>query len=419
MKRGVILAVLMVLSAYAEAASYYIKPRLETQVRKTSSDKREIPFSSYLDSGLSDLPHSGTFDVSLKNERIFKQEQDEFDLYQAVFRMQDLGGLLGVSGGRQFISPGFHAYLMDGASLSLGKESWPVTVGLFGGIPRYIETGDFHGEAGLVSGMTLDMSMNEHMHTRFSAVYDKLDINEKNWSENETVLVGMSHSHQFGSKLSPSLYGTMEYDTAGKTVETGLMGFSLQPLARLYWNLEGGHYNTNRDRARSTIFGLYTTGPFYQARTGANLTLIEDAGAVADFALTGGYSYQRLEISSSASKNGNIADAGFKFTIVPLHLDAGVTYRFYDSFGGRAHDVIVSLHDEPFDKAALDAGADFTKYSKITNDNDTATSVFLMAGYELLKNLEISAGGEYLRNNIFSSEWRATAKLGYKLEGKI
>lgn len=418
MQRLVIIALLSLATA-AQAAEYYINPRLETQVRQNSLSEREIPLSAYLDTGISGLPNSGTFDVSLKNNRTFKIEEDEFDLYQAVWRMQDLGGVVDVASGRQFVSPGFHAYLLDGASFSIGKDSWPLLISVIGGVPRYIETGDFHGTTGLVSGVTLELQGMGKMHSKLSAVYDKLDIGKKDWKQNETVLVGMNHSHYFSGKVKPSLYGSMEYDTAGKNIETGLVGFSIEPTKRLYWNIEGGHYNTNRSRSRTTIFGLYAIGAFYQGRTGISFTAFESAGAFEDLVLTGGYSYQRFSVSSGVSKSGNIADAGFRFHITPLYLDTGVTYRFYDSFGGRAHDVILNLHDEPIDKLFIDTGANYTKYSKITNEADTAISSFLSAGYEIVKGLQVSATGEYLRNNTFSSEFRGLVKLAYVLEGKL
>src|SRR3989338_4403760 len=266
MKRLIILAAVL-FPVVVHAGSYYLDGRIQSQARENSLSEREVPFDVYMDAGLAELPQQGTFDVSFKNNHTFNSDftdGDEFDLYQAVFRMQNLGGVADVSAGRQFLSPGFHTYLVDGLSTTIGKDDWPIVFTLFGGIPRYIESGDFHGEAGLVSGMTIETQIMDHMHTKFSMIYDKLDIDAANWKENETVLVGMSHSHYFGGNMAPTLYGTMEYDTAGSVIETGIMGFGLQPHRRIYWNIEGGHYNTNRDRTRTTIFSLYANGPLYQ-----------------------------------------------------------------------------------------------------------------------------------------------------------
>jgi len=252
-----------------------------------------------------------------------------------------------------------------------------------------------------------------------SAVYDKLDIHNNDWKDNDTVLVGMSHSQIFSAKLEPTLYGTMEYDTAGKIVNAGILGFSIKPHRRVYWNIEGGHHEINRDWNRTSIFSLFATGPLHQGRSEVSITLLEEKGAFKDVVLTGGYAYQRLKISSSVSENGHLANGGLGFHIIPLRLDTNLAYALYDSFGGRAHDVSVTLHDEPIDPLVVDAGANFTKYFKVTNDNDTAISAFLEAGIKIIKRLTFSANGEYLRNNTFDKEFRVMARLGYSLEGSI
>ena len=420
MKKYAIILLLLI-PELAFASSYYIDTRLAAQVRGNALAEKEYPFTTYLDTGLKELPKDGTFDVSLKNSRTMRTGSDsnDFDLYQAVFRTQNLGGMLDISAGRQFISPGFHAYLMDGLNAAVGKDDWPILVKFFGGVPRYTETGDFHGTTGLVTGTAIEMQMFERMNTRLSAVYDKLDIHNNDWKDNDTVLVGMSHSQIFSAKLEPTLYGTMEYDTAGKIVNAGILGFSIKPHRRVYWNIEGGHHEINRDWNRTSIFSLFATGPLHQGRSEVSITLLEEKGAFKDVVLTGGYAYQRLKISSSVSENGHLANGGLGFHIIPLRLDTNLAYALYDSFGGRAHDVSVTLHDEPIDPLVVDAGANFTKYFKVTNDNDTAISAFLEAGIKIIKRLTFSANGEYLRNNTFDKEFRVMARLGYSLEGSI
>lgn len=419
--KKILMALLLIFPALeANSTSFYIDTRLETQVRENSLPQREAPFYAYLDTGLKELPNKGTFDVSLRNNYIFNVKDNEFDLYQAVFRMDDIAGVVGVSAGRQFVSPGFHAYLMDGLTTRIGKEDWPVAVTIIGGVPRYLEMNDFKGTAGLIAGATIELQGVDRFHLKLSGIYDKLDIKKTYWKKNDTVLTGVATSYLFNGRFMPNLYGNFEYDTAGKDIDTGLAGFRIRPFSRLFWNIEGGFFNTNRNRQRDTIFSLFSRSGFYQGRTGISVTAIESAGPIEDFVITGGYSYQRYHSTASSKADiGHLADGGIKFSVAPIYLTVLASYKYYKSYGGKANDIYFELHDEPFDILNFTAGGNITKYSKITNQKDTAISAFLMADLNIIKNFVLSAGGEYLRNDTFSREFRATAKLSYKFEGKL
>lgn len=419
MKRLYILLAILLWPTALQATGYYIESRVETQVRQNALLEREVPFDFYLDTGLNNLPKNGSFDVSLRNNHTFKLGTDDFDLFQAVFRLNNVGGLLDFSLGRQFTSPGVHNYLLDGGLTTIGKDDWPILVSLFGGIPRYIETGDFHGEAGLVGGTIFELQGIENLSTRLSFIYDSLDLDTWSWKNNQTVFAGFAGSYIFENKFEPNIYANAEYDIAGKIVENGTAGFSFRPNSRLYWNIEGGHYNTNRQRQRITIFSLFASGPYYQGRAGASFTVFEGGKILENLILTAGYAYQRIEVTPSLSKNGHVADGGCKFYIAPIFLDTAASYKFYDSFGGRAHDISFTLHDEPIDILSVDVSVNYTRYKKITNEKDVATAILGMVGVEAFKNFVLSVGGEYLKNKVFENEWRATAMLSYKLGGKI
>ncbi len=257
------------------------------------------------------------------------------------------------------------------------------------------------------------------LHAKISGVYDKLNIKQSDWRQMDTVLAGFSGSYLFKGSLMPLLYTNIEYDTAGKVLNNGIAGFSLRPVHWLYWNAEAGHYDTNRDRIRQTIFGLFAIGAFYQGRSGVSITAVESSGALEDLTFTGGYAYQTYHAAPQVKAVGNIADGGVRFTIKPIYLTTLVSYRYYKSFGGKAHDVYIELHDEPFELVNFTAGGNITRYSKITSERGTAISSFLLADLNVTKFLTLSAGGEYLRNITFNHEFRATAKLSFKTSGKI
>lgn len=418
MRRIIIIAILL-LPAIAHAGRFYLNPEILTQVRKDSLNTRQVPFDFYLNTGVYDLPEEGTFDVSLRNDHIFNIGENQFDLYQAVFRMKDIGDAVDISAGRQFLSPGYHAYLIDGLTTDIGKDDWPVHVGFVAGVPRYLEISDFHGNVGLLAGTTLQLNGFDNTSAKLSAMYNSIKATEGDWKKNQTVLVGLGLYHKFSAKVLPELYGDFEYDTAGKVINTGIAGFGFRPHWRVYLNVEGGVYNVDREWRMPSILGLYSLGPMYQGDTGLNILLYEGNDVFEGVSLDASYSFQRFEAASKKADYGNLAMGGLNFTILPAKLDTSIAYRFYDSFGGRANDVQLSLHEEPAKKVYIDFTANYTKYVKITNDNDDAIGLFLMTGVEVLKNLVLSAGGEYLRNNTFRNELRATAQLSYNLDGKL
>jgi len=411
---------MLFLPLLAEASSFYIRPEVQMQVLEDSLSDREVPLNALLDTGLGDLPNNGTFDVSLFDNRTFKIGENSFDLYQAVFKMKEIGGYVNFSAGRQFITPGFHVYLMDGVDMSIGGADWPLRIGLLGGVPRYLEISDFHGTVGLITGAYLELQGFRNHHAKLSAIYQRLDFDAKReWGANSTLLAGLSDTYRFEVPWRPTIYGNVEYDTGGRSIDTGMGGIRVQPTRRFMFNVEGGTYNTNRKWQMPTVYSLFTSGAYYQARGGISYTFIDMGDVFEDLTLKADYSFQRYHIQTPLTTSANLADAILCMDITPIRLDATIGYTFYDSYGGKAHDVIATLHDEPFDKFYIDLGVNYTRYSKITNVKDNAYDVSLIAGYEILKDLVLSAGGEYLRNNVFSSEFRATALLSYNFQGKI
>lgn len=402
------------------ATDYYAKQGLFTQVRENSLSEREFPLSYYLDAGLKGLPQSGSFDVSFFDNKVFKNPTNDntFDLYQAVFRMNDIGDLVSFSAGRQFVNAG-STYLIDGAEISFKGPEWPVKVGLLGGVPRYIETGDFHGKIGLIGGGYLELQGLKNYQAKLSLIYDKVDIHKTKWEESDTLLIGFYNANTFDVSFKPTLFANVEYNAGGNNLETGTGGISIQPNRRLYAVLEGGACNTNREWQRPTIFSLFTSGPFYQGRAGISYKLIDSVGAVEDLILRGGYALQRYDVQQPLATTGHLADAGIGFSILPINMDVSAGYSFYDSYGGMAHDFVLAIHEEPIDKLYIDAGGNVTKYSKVTNVKDVGYSAYLTSGYELLKGFILSVGGEYLKNNTFNKEFRATAMLSYTLQGSI
>lgn len=419
--RKAVLFIVLFFPLSAHATSYYFKTFVELSRRENSLYQHEVPFNVYVDTGLKEMPQDGTFDVSVKNNWIKRSQAsvEEFDLYQAVLRFRDIGEVVNVSVGRQFLNPGFHAYLMDGVDTTIGKGTWPVEFELFGGVPRYLENGDFSGNSGFVGGATLNVPVRGGSGPRFSIIYNALDLGKNDWKQNDTVLVGVADSQTFGGKSRPTVYTNAEYNIAGKDLETGVLGFSFQPHWRLYWNVEGGYYDTNRAWGMQTIFGSFGRGAYYQARTGISVTAVEDAGPVEELVFTAGYSYQRLKVPAGWFSNGNLADGGVSLSLEPLMTDIGLVYRYYDSFGGRANDFYGAVHCEPLDMLSFDAGGEFTKYSQITNVRNDSTSAFLTANVDIIKSLTLSVGGEYLRNVTFKNTWRVLGLLSYNMGGKL
>src|SRR3989338_864169 len=143
---------LMVSVETLQARTVAFESRTITQVKRLRGGTHRVPVNEYFGLSVSDLPKNFSFTTDFRGEAGPPTSDGEFDLYQATFHVEPVGGLL-VDGGRQWLMDGFDGSLLDGLKLGIFPESWrggffPSSRGpppLGGGALRHVGAGGLLG----------------------------------------------------------------------------------------------------------------------------------------------------------------------------------------------------------------------------------------------------------------------------------
>lgn len=380
---------------------------LDNQFRKNQNSQWELPADAFL--GGSFRQDSGFFaaETDMRFFRDLNQTSDDYDLYQAVLHVQPEAPLQ-LDFGRQFVSQGFAAAVMDGSKLTVGS-SWPLELTVYSGELRSVETGDFNLlDDSLLTGATLRLTQLPQTSVTLNSSWRRDKIGETNWRQNDQVFVGLAASSHLNIVTHPDLYGVFEYDASGQVIDNGSAGVDLSPGKRVALNAEFNYYNTDRQTHRNTIAALFSRGRTLTGRLASTWTVIPK---YLNFVQT--YAFQQVTVLPGQREQAHILDASLELSFDTLGLSLNPGYYFTRSFGGQLHGAHVSVLEQFTDRWSTQASVDFSKYTKVTNDNDNALSLALGTGYEVVDDLNLSAGFEYNRNNEFDRDVRGLLKLSY------
>lgn len=404
----ILLIILFLLSSSPlYAGDFHLEATSLGQVRDNENAEREIPLNGYLGLGVSDV---GKWHFSNEtNMRLFHdfdRDFDDYDLYQAVLHIQPLQAL-SIDFGRQFVNEGFSAEIIDGLHLSLLPID-AIEIVAYSGIPRSVERGDFNENDGLLTGLSMALRNIPSTNARLHVAWRNNSIRSTDIRENDSIRVGADLSHQWGSPISPRLYGLAEFDATAKILDTGTAGIDLTPAPWVSLGFEFDYFNINRETTRPTILSLFTEGETLSGRFSSTWTLVPDL-----LDLVESYSFQRIEVQEGLRRNGHLLEAGLPFSFDSIGLFVMPAYYFADNFGGRYHGVRGMIREEFTEKISAEVGLDYTNYRKVTNDNDFAFSSVVWTEYEFLKGLALAMGFEYNKNNLFNRDIRGSMKLSY------
>lgn len=397
---------LMVSVETLQARTVAFESRTITQVKRLRGGTHRVPLNEYFGLSVSDLPKNFSFTTDFRGEAGPPTSDGEFDLYQATFHVEPVGGLL-VDGGRQWLMDGFDGSLLDGLKLGIFPESWRVGFSLYAGVPRYVDEGTFRNVTeGLLVGTQVHLRNVENTAAQISLRWRKIDVTLGDYTQNDNIAAAVALSHQFTKLWStPSIYSNFEYSIPGKTVEAGTVGLDLYPHWRVAFNLEGSYYDSDRDLNQATLLGQYLTDQMVQAREGVEVKLVHGFRLFEDF------SYQRYGVVSRGNENGYIASSGLGHYLKVLKLSSTGEFYYGKSFGGKVYGGLIEWTDKYFEEFDIQTSLDISRYSKITNQTDTAISLVGGVDYQFVDCCSFGLGGEFNHNNWFSKEGRVTVRL--------
>lgn len=393
-------------SGTAHAAKFEAGGTLLGQVREDASSRREVPLSDYFNFGLMDLPLHLSLKTDARYFRDLSRGFNDFDLYQGFAYLKPVD-VIELELGRQFLSEGFSAGLMDGLRLGILPPGF-VDLSIYLGVPRNVERGDFNRDDGLLTGFSLRMKGVDKTNLGLGLSWRKERARISNQVKNDEVRISGNFSRKLGGVTEPFIFGLVEYDITAKVLDVGSIGMDIYPSNRIALGVEFGSFNTSRRGDHRTPSGILVGGRTIYTRFSSTLSLIRN---YLDF--EGGYSFQWVKLRDNLHKAGHLIDASLPLSLDVIGMNVRPTYYFMDSFGGRLHGVKLAVHEDFNDRIFADALADFSFYNKITGSNTNASSTGAWAGVEILKNLRLSAGFEYNRNAWFDRDIRSTFKIEY------
>jgi hypothetical protein len=374
-----------------------------SQLRKGLNNTKQDPIYQYIGIGLKGFPKEISFQTNMLSYIDGATGQDGFDLYQAVFHVEPVDVLV-TDVGRQFQSDGFGADLLDGFKVGIFPSSGYLGWDIYAGDPRYIEEGDFRQpQQGLFVGTNFNLQNVKDTTARFSALWKKIDITKRDFNRNDTIYLGLAGSHRFSNaKSTPNIYGDVEYDVAGNIFDVGTLGVDLYPHWRVALNFEGSYFNVNRSLTQRTIMGAFLSGAMGQGRQSAQIKISKSLHFIEDF------SYQHYRVDGRGGENSYTAGAGLDHYWKAAKLSSSAKYYYRRSFGGNVNGGLFEFENSYFKNFLADLSFDLSRYTKITGETATATSLVGSLGYTFLEHYLVSVGGEYNHNNWFDREGRIT-----------
>ena len=395
------------------AGNFHLETSAIGQFLENSQAQQELPVSGFL--GLEvDKPEwdNLSLDTNMRLFRDFKQKLDDYDLYQAVLHWQALPALK-IDFGRQMISQGFSVEEADALMMTLTPIPY-VDLTLYSGVPRTVERGDFSKNDGMLSGLALGLKDIPNTNAQIQASWRKLNIRRNDMRQNDMATVGAHFSYEVPIEIAPLFYGLCEYDVTARVIDLATLGFDIYPHDRIALSVEGNYFNINRDRNQQTILSLFTTDRTWQGRLASTWTIIPDLLDIVE-----SYAFQTMEIQTNVVRRGHVLDSAFQITLdfIGLYIEPG--YYFTDSFGGRLHGGRALVHEQFTKELYTEVNVDYSKYTKVTNDNDIAFSTVAWAGYEVIKGLTLSGGFEYNKNNDSNKDYRGSFKVEYRFDHRI
>lgn len=398
-------------STDAISASWDFGYRNISQIRKGPNRTNEFPINQYVGIGLSQLPRNFSFETNFRAFADPKMDRKAFDLYEAAFHVEPVSSF-SLDGGRQWLSDGFDATILDGTRLGFFPSDGHLGGSIYAGIPRYLEDGNFHNVTeGLVIGGALNLLNVKDTSAGFSVRWRKIDATRNDYRHNDTIYLGLAGSHQFtSSSWAPNIYGNAEIDTAGKTLDVGTLGLNFYPHWRVAFTIEGSRFDVARRSADETILGNFFSGSIAQGREGLQIKIAKDLNFIQDF------SFQYYKVPGRGAENGYTAGAGLGHFWEKAKLSSEGEYYYRKSFGGHVHGGYVALANKYFKHVFANVSFDISRYSKVTGQRDTAISLVGDVGYAFTGRTRLAVGGEFNHNNWFDKEGRITLGLEIGLD---
>lgn len=376
----------------------------ETQVRQAEAGGKQAQVNLFSQMALEDLPYNSSLTEYFQYTRNQNPNGNLYYLYNASFQAIDPTKSFNTILGRQTIVRGTLEGILDGATFRISPSDHAFYLDTFGGFVRNVETGQMNLTPGLMAGLQGGWRPNNDTQLTLMTAYTQNSYRQSAWKTSGTQLVGLSGHVKLGETKQFHLYTDNTYSVAGNVFPLASVGFQWQITPLLSFAANGSRYAVNRSSSQATIMSIMTDSAMWLGRFGLRYYISSGLQLFANYDFTSAK-------NGGTRHSGNVVEFGADMDFRKINLDGQFLYRFLDSFGGQDQDFWLTLNQRPIKVLVLDMFANYSKYSKITNNNGYAVATGVGVTYEPKKWVGLRVGGEYLRNNIFANDWRIDSSL--------
>lgn len=376
----------------------------ETQVRQAEAGGKQAQVNLFSQMALENIPRDSSLTEYFQYTRNQNPSGNLYYLYNASFQSNALTPSLSTILGRQTIVRGTLEGILDGATFRLSPGDHAFYLDAFGGFVRNVETGQMNLTPGLMTGLQGGWRPNNDTQLTIMTAYTQNSYRQSAWNTSGTQLMGVSGHIRLGETKQFHLYTDNTYSIAGNVFPLASVGFQWQITPLLSFAANGSRYAVNRSSSQATIMSIMTDSAMWLGRFGLRYYISSGLQLFANYDFTSAK-------NGGTRHYGNVVEFGADMDFRKINLDGQFLYRFLDSFGGEDQDFWLTLNQRPTKVLVLDLFTNYSKYSKITNNNGYALATGVGVTYEPKKWIGLRVGGEYLRNNIFANDWRLDSSL--------
>lgn len=397
---------LLFFSFPASAGTYYLRNLTLSQAREDLNSRREFPINHYLGGRYQE--EGWQVDGNVQVYRDWERKKEDFDIYESNLSGRFFENQLEVKAGRQFFTPGFDLFLVDGMKLDW-QLSPPVGMRIFLGAPRYTEIGDIQQDTNLLSGLQFLFHDLASFTGNASVIYLRKDFNQSDWIEGDQLSVAQyfSYDGKKAEKIRPYFGG--EYQISGRILKQATSGVHWHPKRPFSFNLEFNLFDENRKELKETLTAFHADGRIYQGRFGGRQKL------TGDLEFFQNYIFSRFQNPASLYRVAHQVETGFQYFIWPIALQVVPSYGFIKSYGGTVHKASLGLEKKLGRYVSMVLTNNYAQFEKVTNDNGKAFSSLLWAGWHIHPQFTIGGHIAFLKNNDVEREWRGGFLLQWGL----
>lgn len=355
------------------------------QIQEDKNGDTKFPFSQYGYLYISDPKLSSEFSTDFRYAKDLSGDDNRFDLYQAVFHINQFENYLDLQGGRFQVADGIDYFLVDGlkASGALTKNSnWS----LYGGWTHDTEWLTSRDSGKLVGG-----------HFGYASLFgfrnqiSFLIEDYKTGAKDQRISLALGHGF---SPLHLSVDSGLEYSIKGNRISHAFLTNDYFITKVLSGDISYFFRNPLIDNTqeRDPIFANFSVSGVHSVRTGFSIHVKNWISLNPSYELS---TYRATDADRKITHQNNLA---VYLLSNPLKLRSRISYSYWKSYGGNSHLISYVGGYELTPRMDINLGGELAFYKKITNESAKASRAYVESNFKVTKRINFATNFELISN---------------------